>query len=157
MSKPQQPQTSKSKELKIVTRHVVTLSDVEKSPRLIKLLYITSQFKDISEKALIHLLYHMRENGYDLGYNFVVIGQTPTSKDLSSDLSVLKYLGLLEVNEKKKLSVSSLGREFLGKHLETTLKNDKETIEKLVNELKTKIAPIDTEVEIKVKRRASKA
>ncbi|MCI4461829.1 MAG: hypothetical protein JHC12_02570 [Thermogladius sp.] len=153
MSKPQQPQATKGKELKIVTRHVVSLTDVEKNPRLIKLLYITSLFKDISEKALLHLLYYMRQNGYDLGYNFVVIGQTPTSKDVSSDLAVLKYLGLLEVNEKKKLVTSSLGKEFIAKHLETTLKNEKEAIDKLVNELKVKIAPIDAEVEIKVKRR----
>ena len=153
VSKPQQPQATKGKELKIVTRHVVSLTDVEKNPRLIKLLYITSLFKDISEKALLHLLYYMRQNGYDLGYNFVVIGQTPTSKDVSSDLAVLKYLGLLEVNEKKKLVTSSLGKEFIDKHLETTLKNEKEAIDKLVNELKVKIAPIDAEVEIKVKRR----
>jgi len=153
VSKPQQPQATKGKELKIVTRHVVSLTDVEKNPRLIKLLYITSLFKDISEKALLHLLYYMRQNGYDLGYNFVVIGQTPTSKDVSSDLAVLKYLGLLEVNEKKKLVISSLGKEFIDKHLETTLKNEKEAIDKLVNELKVKIAPIDAEVEIKVKRR----
>jgi hypothetical protein len=153
VSKPQQPQATKGKELKIVTRHVVSLTDVEKNPRLIKLLYITSLFKDISEKALLHLLYYMRQNGYDLGYNFVVIGQTPTSKDVSSDLAVLKYLGLLEVNEKKKLATSSLGKEFIVKHLETTLKNEKEAIDKLVNELKVKIAPIDAEVEIKVKRR----
>lgn len=153
VSKPQQPQATKGKELKIVTRHVVSLTDVEKNPRLIKLLYITSLFKDISEKALLHLLYYMRQNGYDLGYNFVVIGQTPTSKDVSSDLAVLKYLGLLEVNEKKKLVTSSLGKEFIAKHLETTLKNEKEAIDKLVNELKVKIAPIDAEVEIKVKRR----
>jgi len=153
VSKPQQPQATKGKELKIVTRHVVSLTDVEKNPRLIKLLYITSLFKDISEKALLHLLYYMRQNGYDLGYNFVVIGQTPTSKDVSSDLAVLKYLGLLEVNEKKKLAISSLGKEFIVKHLETTLKNEKEAIDKLVNELKVKIAPIDAEVEIKVKRR----
>jgi hypothetical protein len=153
VSKPQQPQATKGKELKIVTRHVVSLTDVEKNPRLIKLLYITSLFKDISEKALLHLLYYMRQNGYDLGYNFIVIGQTPTSKDVSSDLAVLKYLGLLEVNEKKKLVTSSLGKEFIAKHLETTLKNEKEAIDKLVNELKVKIAPIDAEVEIKVKRR----
>jgi len=153
VSKPQQPQATKSKELKIVTRHIVSLSDVEKNPRLVKLLYITSLFKDISEKALLHLLYYMRQNGYDLGYNFVVIAQTPTSKDVSSDLAVLKYLGLVEVNEKKKLAASSLGREFIGKHLETTLRNDKDVIDKLVNELKVKIAPVDAEVEIKVKRR----
>ncbi|WP_440059841.1 hypothetical protein ACSU1N_01370 [Thermogladius sp. 4427co] len=154
MSKtPQQPQTTKSKELKIVTRHVVTLSDVEKNPRLIKLLYIISSFKDISEKALLYLLYYMHQNGYGMGYNFIVIGQVPSSKDVSSDLTVLKYLGLVEVNERKKLSISSLGREFLAKHVETTLKNEKETIDKLVNELRVKIAPVDAEVEIRVKKR----
>jgi hypothetical protein len=42
----------KSKDVKIITRHVVTLSEVEKNPRLVTLLYIVSLAKNgISEKG----------------------------------------------------------------------------------------------------------
>ncbi len=144
MSKP-----SKSKELKIVTRHVITIDDIKKDPRKVKLLYIISVTGGISEKALQYLLYYMKEEGYDLGYKFVMLGTVPSSKEVLNDTLALRYVGLLETNPRRKLVVTSLGKEFLDKEGDKYLNDDeKDQIKKLVEELRVKIAPIDAEVEL---------
>jgi hypothetical protein len=143
----------KSKDVKIVTRHVVTLSEVEKNPRLVTLLYIVSLAKSgISEKALVNLVYLMRENGFNLGYNFVVVGNTPTSKDLLGDLTLLKYIGLVEVAGNKKLVVTSLGRELLSK-VAPVISSQEDTIKKLYEALYPKVAPVDVEIDLKSRAR----
>lgn len=143
----------KSKEVKIVTKHVVTPSDIEKNPRLITLLYIISLARNgISEKALVNLLYLMRESGVNLGYNFIVLGNTPTSKDLLGDLTLLKYAGLVEVSENKKLLITSLGKELLSKTL-ALLGDQESAIKKLYETLYPKVAPIDVEIDLKSRSR----
>jgi hypothetical protein len=143
----------KSKDVKIVTRHVVTLSEVEKNPRLVTLLYIVSLAKSgISEKALVNLVYLMRENGFNLGYNFVVVGNTPTSRDLLGDLTLLKYIGLVEVAGNKKLVVTSLGRELLSKVV-PVISSQEDTIKKLYEALYPKVAPVDVEIDLKSRAR----
>ncbi|ABN70380.1 conserved hypothetical protein [Staphylothermus marinus F1] len=147
------PSTGRSKELKIVTRHVITINDIEKDHRKIKLLYIISQLGSISEKALQYLLYYMKEKGYDLGYNYVMLGQFPSSKEILNDTLALRYVGLLETNPRKKLEVTSLGKEFLEKHSNVISDEEKEEIQKLIEELRIKIAPIDAEVEMRTRPR----
>ncbi|MET1159954.1 MAG: hypothetical protein ABWW65_03245 [Thermoprotei archaeon] len=146
------PSSTKSKEIKIITKHVVTLQDIEKDLRKIKLLYIMSEFGEISEKALQYLLYEMKNKGYDLGYNFTVVGRVPTSKELFNDLIALKYTGLVETNAIRKLVISSLGREFLEKHSSKISDEEKNNIKNLIEELRVKVKPIDVEVEMMFKR-----
>ena len=146
------PSSTKSKEIKIITKHVITIQDIEKDPRKIKLLYIISEFGDISEKALQYLLYEMKNKGYDLGYDFTVVGRVPTSKTLFNDLLALKYTGLVETNPTRKLVVSSLGREFLEKHGNVISDEEKDNIKKLLEELRVKVKPIDLEVEMRFRR-----
>ena len=148
MSSKQPGSTTKSKELKIITRQVITINDIEKDPRKIKLLYMISILGSISEKALQHLIYFMKEKEYDLGYNFVLLGTTPSSKELHNDLVALLYVGLLESDPRKKLLLTSLGKEFLKKHENRIPDEEKEKIKTLIDELRVKIAPIDTEVEL---------
>ncbi|MEM1864320.1 MAG: hypothetical protein QXN10_05415 [Desulfurococcaceae archaeon] len=143
--------TEKSKEIKIVSKQVVTLSDIEKNPRLIKLLYIISLTNGISEKALIQLLYLMKENGLDLNYRFINIANMISSKDVLNELVMLKYAGLIEVIHRK-IAITGLGKEFLSKKLDK-LGNDAEVLKKLYSELKPKIAPIDVEIDIKARRK----
>ncbi|MCS7128057.1 MAG: hypothetical protein N3E36_02620 [Sulfolobales archaeon] len=140
--------TTKSKELKIVTKYVATLDDVKSDLRKLKVLYIISFFNDISEKALQHLIYSMKEDGYQLYQDFMMISGVPFSKALKNDLTILLYVGLLETNVKRKLSLTSLGKETLRECMEKVPSIDKDSISKLVNELKPKIALIDAEVEL---------
>ncbi len=145
--------SEKSKDVKIVTRHVITLSDVEKNQRLLTLLYIISLAKNgISEKALVSLLYLMRENGLNLGYNFVVLGNAPSSRDLLGDLTILKYTGLVEVSDNKKLVVTSLGRELLSK-VASVISPHEDAIKKLYEALYPKVAPFDVEIDLKSRSR----
>jgi len=147
---------TRSKEIKIITKQVVTLDDIAKDPVKIKLLYIVSVFGEISDKALQYLIYELGKKGYELGYSFTLIGNTPSSRELSNDLIALKYTGLLETNIFKKNIVSSLGKEFLDKHINILSEQERDTIKKLVDELRTKIKPIDLEVELKYKTRKTK-
>ncbi len=139
--------SSKSKELKIVTRHVVTLDDVKKSEEKLKLLYVIKCYGEISERALHHLIYELKNAGLDLGYDFTVIGGVPTSKKLREDVIALLYVGLLETNPRnKKLRVTSLGNEVLEqcKVSEDFAKN----AESAVESVRSKVMSIDAEVEL---------
>ena len=147
--------STKSKELKIITRHVVTINDVLKDPRKIKILYLINEFEEISEKALQYLVYWLKsEKNIDLGYDFLVIGNVPSSKDLKMDLVALLYVGALETNPKnKKLRVTSIGKELLGK-----VNLDKEELDKIVanaKEYEARVKSIDAEVELTVKMLSS--
>ncbi|WP_048078663.1 hypothetical protein [Desulfurococcus mucosus] len=154
--KKEQAQTGgaeKGKEIRIVTRPVVTPGDLEKNPRAIKLLYIISLSNGISEKALMSLLYLMKQSGYDLGYSFTLLTQNPTSRDVLNELTMLKYLGFVEVNAHKKLVATGSGKEFLDSHM-GIIGGDAENIRKLFNDLKPKIAPLDVEVDVKSRKKA---
>ncbi len=143
-----QKASGKSKELKIITKHVITIDDIKRDLRKIKLLYLISSYGGISEKALQYLIYYMKESGYDMGYNFVLLGNTPSSKELHNDIVALLYVGLAETNPKRKIVITSLGREFLEKMKDSIPEEDKENIKRLIDELRIKVAPIDMEVEL---------
>ena len=143
----------KGKEIRIVTKHVVTVSDVEKNPRLIKLLYVLSIPRDgISEKGLTYVLYYMSEKNKSIGYTFTTVGGTPVSRDLMNDLTLLKYTGLVEVDESKKLRVTGMGKELLDKVSQKML-SDFEELRKLFEENWPKVLPIDVEVSLKSRKR----
>jgi hypothetical protein len=153
----QQAATSgeKGKEIRIVTRHVVTVNDVVKNPRLIKLLYLISLSNNgLSEKALSHLVYNIeKEQKGRFGYEFTLVGDTPVSKELLNDLTTLKYTGLVEVSIKnRKLYVTSGGREILDKIIES-IKTDIDALKKSFEETWPKIAPIDVEAGLKASKR----
>lgn len=147
--------TEKGKEIRIVTKHVVTTSDLLKNPRALKLLYVISLAPNgISEKALMHLAYYVdKSSNGKLGYNFSLVGSTPVSKELLNDLTTLKYTGLVEVSLKnRKLFLTGLGKEFLNNALER-VKDDVDTLKKAFEEAWPKVAPIDVEVSLKVSKR----
>lgn len=156
-SKVATPQTGaeKGKEIKILTRHVVTVSDILKNQRAVKLLYMISLATNgISEKALAHLIYSIEKNSdVKLGYNFVLLGDTPVSKDLINDLTSLKYTGLVEMSLKnKKLVVTGLGKEVLNKAMES-IQSEVSALRKVFEETWPKIAPVDVEATLRATRR----
>lgn len=145
--------TEKGKEIKIITKHVVTVSDVEKNPRLLKLLYVISLPKDgISEKGLVCVLYHMSEKNSNVGYRFNVIGGNPVSKDLLNDLTYLKYTGLVEVTEHRKLRVTGMGKEILDK-VSANMQREFDELKKLFEENWSKVLPVDVEISLKARKR----
>lgn len=145
----------KGKEIKIVTRHPVTINEIMKNPRALKLLYVISLAENgISEKALVRLIYSMeKEMGIKLGYDFVTIGDTPVSKELSSELVSLKYTGLVELSLKnKKLYITGQGKEIIDKSM-NVIKDSAENLRKAYSEIWPKIAPIDVEASLKASKR----
>ncbi len=152
MPAPQQ----KTKELKVFSAKVVTVDQILKDERKMKLLHIIQHLGSISEKALTHLLYLLKtEKGIDLGYNFIVIGGKPMSREVLDDLMALLYVGLVETDPRtKKLRLTSNGQEFMEKHaLPSEVVED---LLKAVDELKPKIAPIDVEAELVLSTTAPK-
>lgn len=148
--------TEKGKEIRIVTRHVITISEVEKNPRLLKLLYVISLAKNgISEKGLAHILHYMMGSGVNLGYKFSIIGGVPTSRDLLNDLVALKYTGLVEVLANKKLQVTGQGKELLEK-IVSNMAGDFEVIKKAFEENWPKVVPIDVEVSLRAQKPSSR-
>ncbi|MEM0246580.1 MAG: hypothetical protein QXG15_05195 [Desulfurococcaceae archaeon] len=147
--------TEKGKEIKILTRHVITVSDILKNQRILRLLYLISlAMNGISEKALAHLVYSVeKSSNIKLGYNFVLLGDTPVSKDLINDLTSLKYTGLVEMSTKsRKLVITGLGKEVLDKAAES-IQGDVDTLRKAFEEAWPKIAPVDVETTLKATKR----
>ena len=148
--KKKEPVSGTKKELVIVTRPVVTRDKVEKDERKRKLLMVLKAMEDqggIYERSLAHLIYWLQtEKGLDLGYNFYVIGDVPTSKELHEDVVALLYVGLAETDPRtKKLRLTSDGKEFLERIL------DEEYYEKLaaaIEEYKPKVAALDAQIEL---------
>jgi len=102
----------------------------------------------IYERSLAHLVYWLQnEKGIDLGYNFFMVGDVPTSKELHEDIIALLYVGYAETDPKtKKLRLTNDGKEFLERK-----GVDQEFFEKLraaVEELKPKIAALDAQIEL---------
>ena len=148
MSKP-----SKTKELKIITKHVVTIDDVARDQRKLKLLYLVNALEEISEKALQYLIYWLKtEKQLDLGYEFLVIGNVPSSKELKTDIVALLYVGALETNPRnKKLRVTSVGKELLEKTVTDNMKPEFDRVVAAAKELEAKVKSIDAEVELTIK------
>ncbi|MEM0001540.1 MAG: hypothetical protein QXS24_05985 [Desulfurococcaceae archaeon] len=145
----------KGKEIKIVSRSVVTVADIMKNQRALKLLYLISLATNgISEKALAHLVYSMeKDSNVKLGYNFVVIGDTPVSKELTNELTTLKYTGLVEVSLKnKKLYITGQGKEVLDKAA-SIIQDSIDGLRKVFEEIWPKIAPVDVEASLKAVKR----
>jgi hypothetical protein len=92
---------TKSKELKLVTKQVVTPDSVKEDKRKLQLLYLISNFDGISEKALLYAISELKNRGLDLGYNIVTLGNNVTSPQVKDDLTALLYLGLLEIDQAK--------------------------------------------------------
>jgi len=112
----QKAEKTVSKELKIVTRPVVTVDEVLKDSRKVGVLSVVSRLGEVSERGLVNALYILKtEKGKDLGYQFQVVGKAVNSRDLLEDVRILLYLGLLEVTERRKLRLTSLGKELLDK------------------------------------------
>jgi len=141
----------KSKELKIITRPAITIADIVNDVRKIALLQTIKSFGEITEKALIYLVKNIQDKNVNLGYKFFEIAGSLSSKELKEDIIALLYLGLLETNPRnKKLRVTSEGLEFLENHV-SKLGENAEKIPQLVEELRSKIIPIDAEQELSFK------
>ncbi len=102
------------KELRIVTVPVVTVDDVKQDKRKLKLLHILDWVGELSEKGIVKLLHTLKEKGIDLGYNFIMIGDEPSSREVLEDVRILLYLDLAETNPiNRKVRLTSIGKEFL--------------------------------------------
>jgi hypothetical protein len=140
----QKTEKTVSKEIKIVTRPVVTLDDVSRDLRKVSLLEVVRSLGEVSERGLISSLYILKsEVGKDLGYQFQVIGSSVSSREVLEDVRVLLYLGLLEVSPNRKLRLTSLGREFLEK-LSGGLRERLEDIAKSVEGIKQRVLSEDS-------------
>ena len=127
------------KELRIVTKKVVTEDIVKKDIRKLRLMKIIDLFTQISERGLTKLLYMIKgEKGVDVGYEFIMIGDTPSSRDLADDLRILLYLGLIETDPiSRRLRLTSKGKEFL--ELTQVSDSELEEIIKACEDLRPKI------------------
>ncbi|MCG2870754.1 MAG: hypothetical protein L7H12_04470 [Sulfolobales archaeon] len=142
---------TKSKELKLVTKQVVTSDSVKEDKRKLQLLYLISNFDGISEKALLYAISELKNKGLDLGYTIVTLGNNVTSPQVKDDLTALLYLGLLENDQAKMLKVSSNGKDFLESNpVDEAFKNQ---LTSLIQELKEKIKAIDEEQRLRSRRR----
>jgi len=142
---------TKSKELKLVTKQVVTSDSVKEDKRKLQLLYLISNFDGISEKALLYAISELKNKGLDLGYNIITLGNNVTSPQVKDDLTALLYLGLLENDQAKMLKVSSNGKDFLESNpVDEAFKNQ---LASLIQELKEKIKAIDEEQRLRSRRR----
>ena len=149
--KKKEPVSGTKKELVIQTRPAITRDQVKRDERQRRLLLVLKAMEDqggIYERSLAHLVYWLqKEKDFDLGYNFYLVGDVPTSKELHEDIVALLYVGFAETDPKtKKLRLTSDGKEFL-----ETKGYDKEFYEKLqaaIDEYKPKIAAIDAQIEL---------
>ena len=146
-----EPVGGTKKELVIITKPAVTPSQIERDERKRKLLLVLKILDEqggIYERSLAHLIYYLqKDKDIDLGYNFYMVGDVPTSKELHEDTVALLYVGYAETNPRtKKLRLTSEGKEFLSK-----MEYDNELFESLKNaidELKPKISAIDVQIEL---------
>ena len=146
-------QSKTTKEIKIVTRPVVTIDAIKRDSRKLKLLHIIDMIGQISEKGLTQLIYKLKDDkGIDLGYKFFSIAGMPNSKELLEDIKVLLYLGLVESDLiSRKLRLTSLGKEFLSSEGDRVSKEYLENISNALEELKTYIQSLDSTTEIVIR------
>ena len=143
-----QAKTPTAKELKVFSRPVVTHEDVKKDKRKLTLLHIIKLIGEISERGLTTLLYILKkEKNVDIGYNFILIGEIPNSKELLEDIRVLLYLGILETNPiTRKLRLTSTGTEFLESN--KLPKEEVSKLEEYINEVKPRVLTEETTTEM---------
>lgn len=145
-------QTTKSKELKIVSKQVINPTILKEDKRKLRLLYIIKSLGSVSERGLIVLLYEGSQKGLNLEYTFNVIGNNVFSPSIKEDLTSLLYLGYIESDPvTRKLKVSSNGEEALEQNKESIDEAFKTLFSQILNELKTKIAALDEEYSLKLK------
>lgn len=137
-----------SKEIKITARPVVTIDSIKGDFNKLSLLNIIRYLNEISEKTLQYLIYWLRsEKNVQLKYEFINIGNIPVSKQLKDDINILLYLGLIETNPStRKLRLTTNGLEFLDKN--NLNPSELEIIVKGIEDLKSKIKPIEAEAEL---------
>ncbi len=137
----------KSKEIKIEARKVITPEEISKNKRMMKLLHIIGAYGSLTEKALNHLIYIMKEKGLDLDYRFFKIGNSIASKELREDILSLLYVDFIETHGRaKKIRLTSAGKEVLEKN--PLPEEEEERIHKLVEEARPQVSAIDAEVEL---------
>ncbi len=149
--KKKEPVGGTKKELVIVTRPVVTPQEVERDERKKKLLLVLKAMEDqggIYERSLVNLVYWLKtEKDLDLGYNFFLVGNVPTSKELHEDIMALLYVGYIETDPRtRKLRLTNDGKEFLEKKWFDEALYKK--IKAAVDELRPKIAALDAQIEL---------
>ncbi|MEM1619887.1 MAG: hypothetical protein QXU52_03955 [Fervidicoccaceae archaeon] len=139
--------TEKRKEIKIEAKQMVTLDQVLRSDRLMKLLFVVNAYGEISEKALSYMLNELKSQGIDLGYSFVQLGGALINKMLRDDILSLLYVELLEVSGRaRKLKLTGAGREALEKA--SVPEDFKERVRAAVEKLRPKVATVDAEAEL---------
>ena len=142
--------TGKSKELKITTKQVISPTIIKDDERKAKLMHVIKTYGEISEKGLNMLVKELKDKGFDLGYQFIVIGDKVNSQQLRDDVMSLTYLGYLEVDPKsKKIKISSQGEEAL-----STLNLNQDMLNKmkeLVNGIKSNISLKESEDDLRGK------
>jgi len=145
-----QPGQQKSKDVKMVSKQVISTNIINEDKRKLQLLYIIRQIGKLTEKSIIMLLYELKQKGVDIGYQFNVIGNNVFSLMAKEDLTSLLYLGLIENDPvSKKIGISNNGIEILDK---TQIEEDfKNKVVQALNEIKTKILAYDEEYNLKIK------
>lgn len=142
---------TKSKDVKLVTKQVITPDVLKEDKRKVKLLYIIKVLGGASEKALVTALNEMKEKGLDLGYQFNIIGGNIFSPMVKEDITSLLYLGYVENDPvSKKLKVTNNGLEFLD--TQTVEEDFKNNLNQLINDVKLKVQAIDEENRLKNRR-----
>ncbi|MCC6022429.1 MAG: hypothetical protein LM560_04865 [Desulfurococcaceae archaeon] len=145
-------QQKQTKELRIVTRPVITIDSIRNDESKIKLLYIIKHLKSISEKALINLVYLLQtESKVKFKYSFTTIGGIPFSKQLRDDINILLYLGLIETDAvTRKLKLTSNGLEFLEKN--PLNQEELNNLISSVDGLKSKVNAIEAEIDLTTRK-----
>ncbi len=149
--KKKEPVSGTKRELVIIARPAVTPQQIERDNRKKSLLLVLKAVEDqggIYERSLVSLVYWLKnEKDLDLGYNFYLVGDTPTSKELHEDIVALLYVGYAETDPRtRKLRLTNDGKEFLEKKW-----FDEELYKKIkaaVDELRPKIAALDAQIEL---------
>jgi hypothetical protein len=147
----QQPGSSKTKELKMVSKQVITKSSLKEDRNKLKLLQLIKMFSPISERSLQLLVYELKQRGVEVDYSFTNIAGNITSLNLREDLTALLYLGLVENDPvDKRLKLTGDGEQVV-----TELIKEPEFEEKakqLAADLKPKIQAIDQEENLKMRK-----
>lgn len=148
--KKKEPVSGTKRELVIVTKPAVTTQHIERDERKKKLLHLLKAVEEqggVFEKSLSTLVYWLKkEKDIDLGYNFYLVGDSPTSKELREDIVSLLYVGLAETDLRtRKLRLTGEGKEFLEKYFDNEFYTK---IKAAVDELRPKIAALDTQIEL---------
>lgn len=147
-------QEKKGKEFKLEPKMVISLEQVLSNDRMIRLLYLLDIYGEISERAIYHFMYELKQRGLDLGYNFFKVGDSIASKQLREDITSLLYLEILETKGRaKKLVLTSRGKEELNKRASQITVDFKEKAQRLIEEVRPIIASIDAESEYKQLKR----